>query len=220
MLTPAVLKFLSALKKNNNKSWFDNHRDQYEMVKDEFRSFVGEMITGISRFDRSIEMLQPKDCMFRINRDVRFSKDKRPYKNNMAAYFNKGGKKGSGAGYYIHIEPGKSFVAAGIWMPPSEELSKIRQEIDYNYDEWKKILSHKDFKKYFNGNIDTKESLIRPPKGYTEDNPAINYIKLKSFIAISAFTDKEITDKTFVKNLSKKFETVKPLIDFINRSLD
>jgi uncharacterized protein (TIGR02453 family) len=178
------------------------------------------MIKTVSRFDHSISTLEAKDCMFRINRDVRFSKDKRPYKNNMGAYFNKHGKKGIGAGYYVHIEPGKCFAAAGIWMPSGEELSKIRQEIDYNFDDWKKILSNKDFKKCFNGDIDKNESLVRPPKGYSEDNPAIEYIKLKSFIAVCSLSDKEVTHKDFVKNLSKKFEVAKPLVGFINQSLD
>ncbi len=195
MIQPSIIKFLSALKKNNNKQWFDTHRNQYELIKKEFRLFVGQLINSIAVFDNSINFLEPKDCVFRINRDVRFSKDKRPYKNNLAAYFNKGGKKGGGAGYYIHIEPGKSYMAAGVWMPPSEELSKIRQEIDYNFDEWKKLLSEKSFKKYFNGTIAFKESLVRPPKGYTEDNPAIEYIKLKSFVAMCSFTQEETTSK-------------------------
>ncbi len=195
MIQPSIIKFLSALKKNNNKQWFDTHRNQYELIKKDFRLFVGQLINSIAVFDNSINFLEPKDCVFRINRDVRFSKDKRPYKNNLAAYFNKGGKKGGGAGYYIHIEPGKSYMAAGVWMPPSEELSKIRQEIDYNFDEWKKLLSEKSFKKYFNGTIAFKESLVRPPKGYTEDNPAIEYIKLKSFVAMCSFTQEETTSK-------------------------
>ena len=220
MIQPSIIKFLSALKKNNNKQWFDDHRNQYELIKKEFRLFVGQLINSIAVFDNSINFLEPKDCVFRINRDVRFSKDKRPYKNNLAAYFNKGGKKGGGAGYYIHIEPGKSYMAAGVWMPPSEELSKIRQEIDYNFDEWKKLLSDKSFKKYFNGTIDLKESLVRPPKGYTEENPAIEYIKLKSFVATCSFTEEETSSKDFIKILSKRFQTLKPLVDFINRSLD
>ena len=216
----AVVKFLSALKKNNNKPWFDSHRPQYESVKNHFRSFVSEMIVHISRFDHSIARLESKDCMFRINRDVRFSKDKRPYKNNFAAYFNKGGKKGGGGGYYIHIEPGNSFAAVGVWMPPPDELAKIRQEIDYNYIEWKNILSEKGFKKTFGGKLDWGETLVRPPKGYTEENPAIEYLKLKSFVAIVPLTDKELVAVDLVKRLSTIFQAGQPLLAFINRSLD
>jgi uncharacterized protein (TIGR02453 family) len=220
MLQPSILKFLSALKKNNNREWFEIHRKEYEEAKSGFSSFVTGLISSISAFDAPIAALQAKDCMFRINRDIRFSKDKRPYKNNMAAYFNKAGKKGSGAGYYVHIEPGNSFVAAGLWMPPAEDLLKIRQEIDYHFPEWKKLVSAASFKKYFPEGIRSDEMLSRPPKGYQEENPAITYLKMKSYVASRAFSDKEVLDKLFVKEVSKSLEKAKPVIDFINRSLD
>ena len=117
MLQPSTLQFLTGLKKNNNKSWFEQHRKQYELAREDFHLLVGTAIKSIAGFDAPIGNLSAKECVFRINRDVRFSKDKRPYKNNMAGYFNKGGKKSNGAGYYLHIEPGKSFAAGGIWMP-------------------------------------------------------------------------------------------------------
>ena len=220
MLQPAVLKFITSLQKNNNKPWFDEHRSEYENAKSSFLLFVEELKMAISIFDPAIGQLEAKHCTFRINRDVRFSKDKRPYKNNMAAYFNKAGKKGNGAGYYVHIEPGKSFAAAGIWMPPGEDLAKIRQEIDYYLVDWKKIIGNSGFKKQFPQGIDTQEKLTRPPKGYDEENPAIVWLKMKNFIASRSFTDKELTSKDFVKELAKTFKTVKPLVDFINRSLD
>ena len=114
MLQPSTLKFLKDLKKNNNKPWFDEHRKQYENSKADILVLTTQMINAIAIFDKPIGILQPKNCTFRINRDVRFSKNKDPYKSNMAAYFNKDGKKGIGAGYYLHIEPGKSFAAGGI----------------------------------------------------------------------------------------------------------
>ncbi len=220
MLQPSVVKFLSTLQKNNNKPWFDEHRKEYEKVKSEFLLFVDELIGAISGFDGSVASLKAKDCIFRINRDVRFSKNKSPYKNNMAAYFNRAGKKGPGAGYYIHIEPGKSFAAAGLWMPEAEDLAKIRQEIDYYYDEWKKTISAASFKKMFPGGMEAGDKLIRPPKGYSEENPAIEYLKMKSFIVSRAFTDKEIVSNGFVKEVALLFKTAKPMMDFINRSLD
>ena len=220
MLSTIVLKFLKNLKQNNNKPWMDLHRNEYEKAKEDFHLFVDEMINNIAKFDTSIGMLKSKECSFRINRDIRFSKDKRPYKNNMAAYFNREGKKGRGAGYYIHIEPGKSFVAAGIWMPEAKDLAAIRQEIDYNFEEWEKILSTASFKNQFKDGIDNSDTLVRPPKGYTDDNPAITYLKFKSFIFRKSFSDKEVLDSSFPKAVSKTFQTVKPVIEFINRSLD
>ena len=220
MLSTIVLKFLKNLKQNNNKPWMDLHRNEYEKAKADFHLFVDEMINNIAKFDTSIGMLKSKECSFRINRDIRFSKDKRPYKNNMAAYFNREGKKGRGAGYYIHIEPGKSFVAAGIWMPEAKDLAAIRQEIDYNFEEWEKILSTASFKNQFKDGIDNSDTLVRPPKGYTDDNPAITYLKFKSFIFRKTFSDKEVLDSSFPKSVSKTFQTVKPVIEFINRSLD
>ena len=220
MLSTIVLKFLKNLKQNNNKPWMDLHRNDYEKAKEDFHLFVDEMINNIAKFDTSIGMLKSKECSFRINRDIRFSKDKRPYKNNMAAYFNREGKKGRGAGYYIHIEPGKSFVAAGIWMPEAKDLAAIRQEIDYNFEEWEKILNAASFKNQFKDGIDNSDTLVRPPKGYTDDNPAITYLKFKSFIFRKSFSDKEVLDKSFPKAVSKTFQTVKPVIEFINRSLD
>jgi uncharacterized protein (TIGR02453 family) len=138
----------------------------------------------------------------------------------MSAYFNKAGKKGNGAGYYVHIEPGQSFVAAGIWMPAAEDLARIRQEIDYNFIEWKKILGGTAFKKQFEKGMDTSNSLVRPPKGYDEQNPAIGFLKLKSFVVTRPFTDEEVMSKTFAAALAKTFTAVKPLVAFLNRALD
>lgn len=220
MITKTILRFLSSIKKNNNKAWLDANRPLYETSKEEFIGAVAEILKGISAFDNAFINLTPKECMFRLNRDVRFSKEKHPYKTNYAAYFNPAGKKGAGAGYYVHIEPGKSFAAAGLWQPPTEDLSKIRQEIDYNVDEWKKILGNKSFKKYFNLGFNMSDSLVRAPKGYEETNPAIEYLKMKNFVVSRSFTDAELQDKNFVKDLVNTFKNGKPMIDFINRSLD
>jgi uncharacterized protein (TIGR02453 family) len=220
MIEKKLIQFLQSLQKNNNRAWFEEHRGEYEYAKSSFLVFVEQVIKSISTFDPSVANLLAKDCTFRINRDVRFSKDKRPYKNNMSAYFNRAGKKGAGAGYYIHIEPGASFAAAGIWMPEPGDLAKIRQEIDYNLPEWKKIIQGAAFKKRFPGGLDQNESLQRPPKGYAEDNPAIAFLKMKHFVVRKSFTDAEIADKSFVKEVNKTFGALKPMIDFINRSLD
>lgn len=219
MLQSTTLKFLKDLQKNNNKPWFDEHRGQYESARADFFSMVEKLIPAIAKFDDPIGRLTVKETVFRINRDVRFSKDKSPYKNNMACYFNQAGKNGLGAGYYLHIEPGKSFAAGGIWVPEPAVLANIRQEIDYNFAAWKKITENKSFKKIFTDGITSNETLVRPPKGYDENNQAIEFLKMKSFIVRSSFADADLLEKGFVTGVAKTFNTMKPLIDFLNTAL-
>ena len=220
MLDTTTFTFLKKLSANNNKAWMDEHRNDYEKARNNFIEFVKEMIIELSAIDNSLSALNAKDCIFRINRDIRFSKDKRPYKNNFAAYFNKGGKKGPGAGYYLHAEPGKCFMACGVWMPEPKMLADIRQEIDYNYKEFESILKGKKFKTNFESGLDESDILSRPPKGYEADNPAVGYLKLKSFIVRKDLSEKDFTKPNSEKDFAKVFQTAKPMIDFINRSLD
>ena len=221
MLQQSTVQFLRNLKKNNKKEWFDANRTKYESAKKNVEDLSVEIIKRLSHTDDSIAHLQPKDCMFRINRDVRFSKDKSPYKTNMGVYFSKGGKKGINAGYYFHLEPGSSFVAGGLWMPMPPELKKVRQEIDYSWAEFSKITGSKKFKSVF-GDLDMSNefALSRPPKGYEADNPAISYLKLKSFIATTKIKDADLTSKDLVKKVTVHFESLKPLIDFLNRAIE
>ena len=221
MLQQTTVQFLRNLKKNNKKEWFDANRTKYESSKKDVEDLSVEIIKRLSHTDDSIAHLQPKDCMFRINRDVRFSKDKSPYKTNMGVYFSKGGKKGINAGYYFHLEPGSSFVAGGLWMPMPPELKKVRQEIDYSWAEFSKITGSKKFKSVF-GDLDMSNefALSRPPKGYEADNPAISYLKLKSFIATTKIKDADLTSKDLVKKVTVHFESLKPLIDFLNRAIE
>jgi uncharacterized protein (TIGR02453 family) len=216
MLQATTIKFLKDLNKNNNKPWFEDHRAQYEMAKSDFYTLVEKLIPAIAKFDAPIGQLAVKQCVFRINRDVRFSKNKAPYKSNMACYFNQAGKNGLGAGYYLHIEPGKSFAAGGIWMPLPGVLAGIRQEIDYNLTDWKKILEDKNFKKTFVEGLRSNDSLVRPPKGYDEKNTAIEFLKMKSFVVSKPFADANLQHKNFVLDVAKTFNSMKPLIDFLN----
>jgi uncharacterized protein (TIGR02453 family) len=220
MLQKTTIKFLTDLQKNNNRPWFELHRKIYEAAKADHQNMVTELIPAIAKFDEPLGNLKAKECTFRINRDVRFSKNKSPYKNNMAAYFSRGGKKASVAGYYFHCEPGKSYAAGGFYSPMPPELAKIRQEIDYSFDEWKKIIANKKFKSCFPEGIDGIESLVRPPKGYDENNPAIEYLKMKHFIVSKPISDAALQSKTLVKDIAKIFETIKPMIDFLNRSVE
>lgn len=211
-----LLSFLTQLAKNNNKDWFDAHKKEYETLRKEWISFVGESITAVSTFHPAIASLDPKKCIFRINRDIRFSKDKSPYKNNFGMSLNPGGKNEDFCGYYLHIQPGNCFIAGGAYMPAPERLSAIRQEIDYNFPAFQKIVTAKDFKARFGALSGDK--LVRPPKGYEADNPAIDFLKHKGFIAEHKVSDKEICDPGFMKTFIKSAQTMKPLLDFLNEA--
>jgi uncharacterized protein (TIGR02453 family) len=220
MLKSATLKFLKDLKKNNNKPWFEAHRKEYEAGKSDFAAFIQTVIDKHSKNDTTIKSIVAKDCMFRINRDVRFSKDKSPYKTNMGAYINRGGKKSVFAGYYFHCEPGQSFVGGGLWMPMPPELSKVRQEIDYNLDTFKKIVTSKKFKAVYKDlSHESEYVLSRVPKGYEPTNPAAEYLKMKSFVSMTSLNDLDLTSKDLVKKTTTAFEALQPLLDFINESL-
>ena len=216
MLQTDTITFLSELAVNNNKPWFDANRDAYAAAKEDYETLVGNILTGLAKTDQAFAEQKAKDCVFRIFRDVRFGKDKTPYKANFGAFFSKGGRKYPGAGYYLHIEPGgKSFAGGGLWMPESPMLKGVRQEIDYNFAEFKAIIDNKNFKKLFtdiNG-----ESGKKAPAGYAEDNPAIGFLKMKSFTVSHNLTDKDIATKNLVKNTLDIFATMQPFIDFLNR---
>ncbi len=216
----STIKFLKDLSKNNNKPWFDANRKQFESAKSDFAGFVQTIIDKHGKKDESIAHLKAKDCMFRINRDVRFSKDKSPYKNNMGAYINKGGKKSLFGGYYFHCQPGQSFVGGGLWMPMPPELAKVRQEIDYNFNAFKKIISSKKYKSVYNDlSRDAEYILSRVPKGYEADNPAAEYLKLKSFVTTIPIKDAELNSKDLSKKVLGAFEALQPLLEFLNQSV-
>jgi uncharacterized protein (TIGR02453 family) len=220
MIQKSTLDFLTSLKKNNNKEWFDKNKEKYLAAKQNVEEFTDELIKLISAFDKKIAGLTYKDCVFRIYRDVRFSKNKTPYKTNMGASISAGGKKTSAAGYYMHIDPEESFIAGGMWMPPSDQLKKIRQEIDYNGKKFHKILDEKNFKKQF-GKLDESEGykLARPPKGYDKDHPDIELLKFNSYIVWHPYGKKDVLSKNFSRELSKSAKTMKPLIDFLNEAI-
>ncbi len=222
MLQPSTVKFVKDLQKNNNKPWFDLHRKEYEKAKADFASFIDAVIEKFGKKDSSIADQSGRSCMFRINRDIRFSKDKSPYKSNFAASINKGGKKSMLAGYYFHMEPGgNSFAGGGIWQPMPPELGKIRQEIDYNLDRFRKIVEGKKFRTVLGG-LSQEEgiALSRVPKGYEADNPAAGYLKLKSFIAMKDIADADLSSPALVKKIIESFEAIRPLNDFINEAIE
>ena len=214
-----TFKFLKQLAKNNQKEWFDANRKTYEACKAEFESIVKSVIDKASTFDNAIAELEAKKCLFRINRDVRFRKDKSPYKTNMGASISPGGKKEMGVGYYIHIEPGKSFLAGGSYMPEPAALAKIRQEIDYNTADFKKIVNAKDFKTYFK-DLSQEGKLKTAPKGYPKDHPELGYLQHKHFIVVHNLKDSQVTDKNFATYASKVFKNMLPLNLFLRSCME
>ncbi|NDI98225.1 DUF2461 domain-containing protein [Flavobacterium sp. LaA7.5] len=220
MLSQQVFDFLEDLKENNHRDWFQAHQDRYADYKKAYKNTVEAFIAEMSKGDESLKNLEFKDCSFRINRDIRFSKDKSPYKTNMGIWMSAGSKNTNLGGYYIHIEKGASFIAGGIHYPDSNDLKKMRREIAGFYEDLKAIVEDKNFKKIY-GTLDRDEnnSLKTSPKDYDKDHPAIEFLKLKSFTASAKMDDKELTDKNFVENTSKKLIVLKPLVEFINRAL-
>ena len=222
MISSTTLSFLKSLKKNNNKVWFDQNREKYITAKNEFETFISDLLQKMALFDSDLKELEPKQCTFRINRDIRFSKNKTPYKINLSASFNKGGKKSVYAGYYFHLQPeGNSFIGGGLWMPESADLKKIRQEIDYCFPEFKKIIHAPTFRKHYKElERDEKQMLINVPKGYDKENPAADFLKMKSIIATRDLSDADVLNPDVVNETIKSFKALMPLIKFINRALE
>jgi uncharacterized protein (TIGR02453 family) len=218
MVEKATLQFLESLRKNNNREWFEANRKKYEAAKENVKAVTETLIKALGVHDEEIGELLAKDCTFRINRDVRFSKDKAPYKSNMSCIFSKGGKNSDKSGFYVHIEPGVAFVGAGYWAPEAKKLAAVRQEIDYNFDDWKKIISSKKFTTTFEGGLSQENILQRPPKGYDIENPAIEVLKLKSFIVRKKLSDAELLDKNFVKTITNIYIVVKPMLNFLDEA--
>lgn len=213
-----ALDFFSRLEKNNTREWFNSHRNEWEKVKEEFSDFTRLLIEGIAAFDPSVSLLEPKHCTFRLNRDVRFSSDKSPYKIHTGAYIAEGGKKSPKAGYYFHLHPTESFIGGGLWMPESSALARVREEIDYCGEEFTEIISSPAFKKYFTSV--EGESLKTAPKGYPKDHPNIDLLRLKSFTVRCRVNNTEFANKDFYASSLLKFKAMKPFINFLNRAFE
>ncbi|MBL7847705.1 MAG: DUF2461 domain-containing protein [Cyclobacteriaceae bacterium] len=216
---PQILKFLAALKKHNDRVWFEKNKDQYLQAKENFELFIEQFLNELIQFNPSLAGLNPKKLPFRIYRDVRFSKDKSPYKVNMGAGISPGGKMMQEPGYYLHIEPGGCFLAGGMYMPDPSNLSKIRQEIDYNGDKLEKILKDKTFKKWFSG-FDDFDKMKTAPKGYAKDHPRLDWLRHRSYIVSHKFTDAEVKDKKFLKKLVEASKAMKPLNEFLREAME
>ena len=212
-----LLNFLSKLSKNNTKEWFESNRKEYEDLRGEFLLFLDKAIVDMAKFDPQITGIEAKKTTFRINRDVRFSPNKRPYKANFGASIKADGKKSSFAGYYFHVEPGKSFLAGGLYLPDAPILQKVREEIDYNENDFRKILSNKSFKTYFK--TLQGDQLKNPPKGFDKEHTAIDLLKYKSYLMVHSLSDKDLMDPSFEKKMLLVFKAMLPLIHYLNKAI-
>jgi uncharacterized protein (TIGR02453 family) len=217
MLQKDTLTFLDDLKLNNDREWFEVNRNRYEAARQDFIRFVSGLIQKIGKWEEGIKKQSAKDCIFRIYRDVRFSKNKDPYKTHFGAWMNSRGRKSESAGYYFHLEPGNTFLAGGVYMPPAAELKAIRQEIDYNLDDFESILNDKDFKKYF-GKLGG-EKLKTAPKDYPKDHPGIELLKHKDFIVEHQITNEEVLSEDLAEKCEKIFYAMVPMNRFMNEAL-
>jgi uncharacterized protein (TIGR02453 family) len=208
-----VLAFLRKLEKNNNRPWFEDHRAEYETALARFEDFVAALITEISRFD-DLGGVTPGECMFRIYRDVRFSKDKSPYKNAMGASIGPGGRKSMGFPYYLHVQPGSHSMLAGGWHTPSpEQFARWRAAVDKDASTVKKIIGRKEFAAAFGGMMG--EKLARVPRGYPADHPEHELLRLKEMAVMHIVTDKDLLSSSVVQDSVAVYRTMKPFLDYL-----
>ena len=214
-----VLEFLTALSENNNREWFHANKKLYEAAKADVEQFVNTVIPVIAGFDETVKFVEAKECMFRIFRDVRFAKDKSPYKTNMGAWITHVGRKSPGPGYYIHLQPGGSFLATGVYMPEPEQLKLIRKEVYYNIEEFLAILNDSKFKKYAGG-IDEMDKAKLPPKDFPKDFPHIDILKNRHYTVSCPVKDDQISEVGFQQFVCEAFKATYPLNKFLRRALE
>lgn len=221
MITKEALQFLADLIANNNTEWMHENKKRYESYKKDYHNFISSILNEIKPLDKSLEPLEVKNCTFRINRDIRFSKDKSPYKTNMGVWMSQNKNSKNAPGYYIHFEKGNCFIAGGVWCPEPSELKLIRKEIEFFYDDLEAIIADKTFKNEFKElTRDESNTLKKAPKDFDSNHPAIEFLKLKSFTASHKIDEKLFTDKDFSKIIVQKLIALKPMNDFLRRALE
>lgn len=210
------LDFLTDLSKNNNREWFNTYKDRYHAAHDNIVAFADSLLTEMRKHD-NIETASGKKAMFRIYKDVRFSKEKIPYNSHWSASFKRATKKLRG-GYYFRIEPGNnSGVAGGFWGPDTDDLKRIREDIDINYNDWNKILQEKTLVETF-GTL-WGEQLISAPRGFDKDHPAADLLRRKQFVLRRYFTDEEVLADNFVLKMNDAFKKMRPFFDYVSEVL-
>ena len=220
MLTQETLDFLADLKANNNREWFLENKKRYEHFKLDYLQLTTNLLLILSANDSSLSQLDPKKCVFRINRDIRFSKDKSPYKTHLGIWFSSGAKAHNLAGYYVQIEHNNCFIAGGLYAPEAVDLKKVRKEIAFFYEDLHEILDDKDFKSTFESlDFTDINTLKNAPKDFDKDHIALKYLKLKSFTASQKFDVSDVLKQDFISKTAQKLLVLKSLNQFINRAL-
>lgn len=215
-ISSTLIPFLTDLSNNNSREWFEANRKRYEMEKAQFQQVIGYLLKEIGQFE-NLNGQEIKHCSYRINRDIRFSADKSPYKKNFGCSFEEGGKKSGRAGYYLHIQPGNSFLAGGAWGPTKEQLAAIRQEIDYNGADLVKILETPSFKELF-PKIEG-DALKNMPKGYPKDHHFIELLRQNQLYVMHKYTDNDVIGIGFLDKVVSHCQTMKPFADWLNMVL-
>jgi uncharacterized protein (TIGR02453 family) len=219
MIESATFKFLKGLKGNNNRPWFQQHRDEYDQARANVLGVVDHVIAGIAGFDPPIIEQAPEDCLFRINRDVRFSREKTPYKIHFGAFITDRGRDVGRAGYYVHVQPGESLLAGGLYMPPARELKAVRQAILEDSRTLRRIISRPAFVKLF-GRALPGRRLKTAPRDIPRDHPDIDLLQLTSFEIGTDMKDRELQQKDFAKHAVGVFEVMRDYVHWLNRALD
>jgi uncharacterized protein (TIGR02453 family) len=220
MINPQTLDFLKDLVENNNREWFMANKNRYETARENVVEFTGEILKLLHKIDPNVSAdLDPKKCVMRIYRDIRFSKNKLPYKSNFGISIPTIGSKLGGVEYYLHIQPGKSFIAGGYWMPEANHLKAIRQEIDYNAAELKAIIDDPDFVKLF-GDFRSQDQLKTIPREYSADNENIDLLKLKSFVVMHKINDKQLFKADCVKYVADIYSKIYPMNVFLSKAIN
>ena len=211
------ITFLKHLKKNNNRPWFQEHKSEYEsFVKLPMQSLIAALRNEFARFAPEIE-LHPKRSIFRIYRDIRFSKNKAPYKTHVAAVFHPKGHWQQSGGYYLSIEPGEIFLGGGVYMPPSDQLREIRRAIAEHSEEFLSIVTDKAFQRKF-GELEG-DKLQRVPQGYRSDHPMAEWLKFRWLYAGVTWPHEKSFHRNFTREAVKIYEQVTPLVRFLNNAM-
>lgn len=214
MINESTLIFLKDLKENNHREWFAENRNRYDESRTNFVEFCDELLSDLKVLQSSLLNTSIKDCIFRINRDIRFSKDKSPYKNHFSAAFGPNGRNSGKIDFYFQMESDRAFIGGGIWQPSPQNLARFRQEIDYNPEVLKSIIYDKTFLEYFGE--PHGEKLKTTPKNYPADHPDIELLKFKEIFYTKEFTAREILNKDFRAQVVKACTYLKPYLDYVN----
>ena len=213
-----LFTFLSKLIQNNNRDWFQEHKSDYDLMRKNLEHLVHQLGEGLMQVEPNFKFTKAGDYTFRIYRDVRFSKDKSPYKNHIGIYMINGGRKSPMAGYYVHLQPGESFIAGGLFRPESKILRAVRDELHFDQKGFEKIVLKKSFQSVF-GSFWAEDKLKRIPRDFPKDSPAGEWLKYKSFIAMHHFDDADFTKADFIETTLNIFRKIKPLNDFLNNAI-